>query len=99
MTPRSSSSRATSFTPESTSDLAKFIAATLEHLPTLRDQIAVFTKNARHRFIVLPGTSDHELANNQFARDHLEALGVTFANDLILQVATPTACANSRSRP
>jgi lysyl-tRNA synthetase class 2 len=76
------------FHPESTSDLAKFIAATLEHLPTLRDQIAVFTKNARHRFIVLPGTSDHELANNQFARDHLEALGVTFANDLILQVAT-----------
>jgi Xaa-Pro aminopeptidase len=33
------------FHPESTSDLAKFIAATLEHLPTLRDQIAAFTKN------------------------------------------------------
>jgi lysylphosphatidylglycerol synthetase-like protein (DUF2156 family) len=76
------------FHPESTSDLAKFIAATLERLPALRDQISAFTKKARHRFIVLPGTDDHELANNQFARDHLEALGVTFANDLILQVAT-----------
>jgi lysylphosphatidylglycerol synthetase-like protein (DUF2156 family) len=76
------------FHPESTSDLAKFIAATLEHLPTLRDQIASFTKKERHRFIVLPGTSDHELANNHSARHHLEALGVTFASDLILQVAT-----------
>jgi lysylphosphatidylglycerol synthetase-like protein (DUF2156 family) len=76
------------FHPDSTSDLGKFIAATLERLPTLRDQIAAFTKKARHRFIVLPGSSDHELANNQSARNHLEALGVTFANDLILQVAT-----------
>ncbi|HEY5092349.1 MAG TPA: hypothetical protein VII60_03710, partial [Acidimicrobiales bacterium] len=76
------------FHPDSTSDLAKFIGATLEHLPTLRDQIAAFTKNERHRFIVLPGTSDRELANNQIARNHLEVLGVTFANDLILQVAT-----------
>ena len=76
------------FHPETTSDLAKFIAATLDRLPNLRDQIASFTKKARHRFIVLPGSSDHELANNQFARAHLEALGVTFANDLILQVAT-----------
>ncbi len=76
------------FQPDSTSDLAKFIAATLEHLPTLRDQIAAFTKKSLHRFLVLPGTSDHELATNQFARNHLEALGVTFASDLILQIAT-----------
>ncbi len=38
------------FHPESTSDLAKFIAATLEHLPTVRDQIAAFTKKTRHPF-------------------------------------------------
>jgi hypothetical protein len=49
---------------------------------------------------VLPGTSDHELANNQFARNHLEALGVTFASDLILQVATADGVReHRRSRP
>ena len=43
------------FQPEPTSDLVKFIDATLAALPALRDQIAAFTANVRHRFIVLPG--------------------------------------------
>jgi lysylphosphatidylglycerol synthetase-like protein (DUF2156 family) len=78
------------FHPAPTSDLAKFINATLEALPALRNQIAAFTQKARHRFIVLPGSDDHELANNSEARAHLDVLGVTFANDLVLQVATAT---------
>lgn len=78
------------FHPAPTSDLAKFIDATLRQLPTLRDQILAFTQNDRHRFIVLPGSDDHELAKNHYARAHLDALGVTFASDLVLQVATAT---------
>jgi lysyl-tRNA synthetase class 2 len=76
------------FHPEPTSDLVKFIDATLAALPTLRDQIIAFTTNVRHRFIVLPGSEDHELDQNHDARERLEQLGVTFASDLILQVAT-----------
>src|SRR5580704_16388390 len=76
------------FHPEPTSDLVKFIDATLDALPTLRDQIIAFTTNIRHRFIVLPGSDDHELSYNQPARERLEQLGVTLSSDLILQVAT-----------
>ena len=76
------------FHPEPTSDLAKFIDATLAALPTLRDQIIDFTTNEQHRFIVLPGSDDHELNQNHDARARLEQLGVTFASDLILNVAT-----------
>ena len=78
------------FHPEPTSDLVKFIDATLAALPTLRDQIVAFTTNERHRFIVLPGNDDGELQHNQSARERLEKLGVTMASDLILQVATAT---------
>jgi lysyl-tRNA synthetase class 2 len=76
------------FHPEPTSDLVKFIDATLAALPSLRDQIVAFTANVRHRFIVLPGNDDHELSQNQPARERLEELGVNLASDLILQVAT-----------
>jgi hypothetical protein len=76
------------FHPEPTSDLVKFIDATLAALPTLRDQIIAFTTNVRHRFIVLPGSDDHELNLNHDARERLEQLGVAFASDLILHVAT-----------
>ena len=76
------------FYPEPTSDLVRFIDATLAALPTLRDQIIAFTTNVRHRFIVLPGSEDHELNQNHDARERLEQLGVTFASDLILNVAT-----------
>ncbi len=78
------------FHPEPTSDLVKFMDATLAALPTLRDQIVAFTTDERHRFIVLPGSDDGELQHNQSARERLEALGVTMASDLILQVATAT---------
>ncbi len=76
------------FHPEPTSDLVKFIDATLAALPALRDQIVDFTKNPRHRFIVLPGSDDRELSQNQAARECLHALGVTLASDLILHIAT-----------
>ncbi len=78
------------FHPEPTSDLVKFIDATLAALPTLRDEIVAFTTSERHRFIVLPGVDDVELQHNQPARERLETLGVTMSSDLILQVATAT---------
>jgi len=76
------------FHPEPTSDLVKFIDATLAALPTLREQIVAFTGNVRHRFVVLPGTDDQELKKNAVARERLQGLGITFANDLILHIAT-----------
>lgn len=82
------------FHPEPTSDLVKFIDATLAALPTLRDQIVAFTTSVRHRFIVLPGSDDGELQYNQLARERLEKFGVTMASDLILQVATATGVRN-----
>src|SRR5579863_5998365 len=78
------------FHPEPTSDLVKFVDATLAALPALREEIIAFTTNARHRFIVLPGSDDAELSHNLAARQRFEALGVCFASDLILQVATAT---------
>jgi hypothetical protein len=78
------------FQPEPTSDLVKFIDATLAVLPDLREQIVAFTTNLQHRLIVLPGSDDRELRQNQEARERLERLGVSFANDLMLQVATAT---------
>ncbi len=76
------------FHPEPTSDLVKFIDATLAALPSLRDEIVAFTSNVRHRFIVLPGSDDAELQHNRPARERLEQLGICLASDLILQVAT-----------
>ncbi len=76
------------FHPEPTSDLAKFIDATMVALPVLREHIVEFSKIISHRFIVLPGRDDLELHDNQQARAQLEALGITLANDLMLQVAT-----------
>lgn len=76
------------FHPEPTSDLVRFVDATLAALPALCEKIAAFTTNPRHRFIVLPGSEDHELKFNQDARGRLEQLGVAFASDLILNVAT-----------
>jgi lysylphosphatidylglycerol synthetase-like protein (DUF2156 family) len=76
------------FHPEPTSDLVKFIDATLTALSSLRDEIVAFTSNVRHRFIVLPGSDDAELQHNRPARERLEQLGICLASDLILQVAT-----------
>lgn len=76
------------FHPEPTSDLVRFVDVTLAALPALCEKIAAFTTNPRHRFIVLPGSEDHELKFNQDARGRLEQLGVAFASDLILNVAT-----------
>ncbi len=76
------------FRPEPTSDLVKFIDATLEVLPSLHEAIITFTAKSTHQFIVLPGNNDHDLRSNLDARQRLEALGLTLASDLILQVAT-----------
>jgi lysylphosphatidylglycerol synthetase-like protein (DUF2156 family) len=76
------------FGPEPTSDLVKFIDATLDALPALREQIVAFTTNIRHRLFVLPGTDDRELTRNPAACERLERLGVNVAHDLMLQVAT-----------
>jgi lysylphosphatidylglycerol synthetase-like protein (DUF2156 family) len=76
------------FHPEPTSDLAKFIDATLGALPALHEAIVNFTAKSTHQFIVLPGSDDYELRTNDDARQRLQALGLTLASDLILQVAT-----------
>ena len=76
------------FHPEPTSDLAKFIDATFQHLPQLRNEIQAFTAKEGHRFIVLPGTDDAELRDDERAQLRLEAFGISIASDLILQVAT-----------
>jgi len=85
------------FHPEPTSDLVRFVDATLAALPALCEKIAAFTTNPRHRFIVLPGSEDHELKFNQDARGRLEQLGVAFASDLILTWPRPMAYATWRS--
>jgi lysylphosphatidylglycerol synthetase-like protein (DUF2156 family) len=76
------------FHPTPTSDLAKVIGATFAALPELRDAIRSFTAVDGHRFIVLPGTDDYELADNDAAQNALIALGACLASDLIVQVAT-----------
>src|ERR1700690_3610224 len=68
------------FHPEPTSDLVKFVDATLAALPALRDQIVAFTATASHRFIVLPGSDDTELHHNESARERLELLGIGIAS-------------------
>jgi lysylphosphatidylglycerol synthetase-like protein (DUF2156 family) len=76
------------FHPDPTSDLAKFVEATLNALPTLRDEVRAFCSSEQHRLIVLPGNEDHDLRNNVRAQLLLEDLGVTLATDLVLQIAT-----------
>ena len=76
------------FHPDSTADLAKFIDATFAALPELREAIVAFSAQEHHRFVVLPGSDDIELRDHPLAQRHLEALGVTLASDLVLQVAT-----------
>ncbi len=76
------------FHPDATSDLAKFIEATFQALPTLRDAILSFCAKEGHQFFVIPGRDDRELKESARARDLVEVLGVTVVSDLILQVAT-----------
>ena len=76
------------FHPEPTSHLGKFIEATFDALPLLRDAIATFCAKDNHRFIVLPGSDDHELSGRERAQNQLRALGAEIAKDVILQVAT-----------
>src|ERR1700722_5485587 len=76
------------FHPDPPADRVRFIDATLDALPALRDQVVAFTTNVSHRFIVLPGSDDHELSHNEAARERLGPLRVTLASALILQVST-----------
>ena len=74
--------------PDPTSDLSKFIDATLSALPTLTSAIEEFTGTESHQLIVLPGNDDHELSHALAPQAKLEALGITLARDLLLQVTT-----------
>ena len=76
------------FHPDVTSDLGKFVSATLEALPQLCRRIQSFTAQEHHLFFVLPGSDDGELRDHERAQVILEALGITLADNLILQVAT-----------
>ena len=76
------------FHPDSTSDLAKFIEATLIALPTLRSVFEAFCAKPGHRLFVLPGGDDEELRDNERAQALLKELGVIVASDLMLQIAT-----------
>lgn len=71
-------------------DFTTFVEATLRALPQLRAAISAYTSNPGHRFIVLPGSDDSQLRDDEGAQDVLAAMGVTLASDLILQVATAT---------
>jgi len=76
------------FHPDQTSDIAKFADATLRSLPALCDALVAFTRNEGHRFIVLPGSDDHDLQHNLAAQARVESLGVTVARDVLLQVTS-----------
>ena len=76
------------FDPDETSDITKFIDATLKSLPALCEAITAFTTNENHQFIVLPGDDDHDLQHALEAQARVETLGVTFARDLLLEVTT-----------
>jgi lysylphosphatidylglycerol synthetase-like protein (DUF2156 family) len=74
--------------PEATSDLVKFIDATLAALPGLCRAITGFTGHEGHQFFVLPGDDDHELRRNALAEATLATLGIDLATELTLQLAT-----------
>jgi lysylphosphatidylglycerol synthetase-like protein (DUF2156 family) len=76
------------FHPDPTSDLGKFVEATLSALPSLRDEFRAFCAKPGHRLIVLPGGDDEELRDNERAQTLLEDLGAILASDLVLQIAT-----------
>ena len=76
------------FQPDETSDIAKFIDATLKSLPSLCEAIVAFTTNESHQFIVLPGDDDHDLQHALEAQARVENLGVTLSRDLLLKVTT-----------
>src|SRR5665213_2707511 len=76
------------FHPNSTSDLAKFIEATLAALPEVRREFEAFCANPSHRLFVLPGGDDHELHENERAQALLNDLGAVVASDLMLHIAT-----------
>lgn len=76
------------FFPEPTSDIAKFIGATLQHLDELAAAIKKFSSQENHTFYILPGTDDAEIRTNESAQLLLEGLGARIASEVMLQVAT-----------
>jgi lysylphosphatidylglycerol synthetase-like protein (DUF2156 family) len=82
--------------PDPTSDLTKFIDATLKNLPTLVRVLEAFTQNEGHQFIVLPGHDDHELRHALGPQATLESFGLTLASELTLQVTTANGVHNLR---
>jgi lysylphosphatidylglycerol synthetase-like protein (DUF2156 family) len=76
------------FHPDPTSDLAKFVDATLRALPELARAMRDFCARDGHRLVVLPGSDDYELRDNDRAQALLRALGIEIASDLVLQIAS-----------
>jgi lysylphosphatidylglycerol synthetase-like protein (DUF2156 family) len=76
------------FHPEPTADLAKFIAASLRALPSVRAAFAQFSRRDGHQMVVVPGCDDAELRDHEEAQALLGEMGVSVANDIVLQVAS-----------
>ncbi len=76
------------FDPDPTTDLGRFVAATLAALAPLRDEMANFCAHAGHQLVVVPGSDDGALRDHARARAQLEELGLVFASDVVLQVAS-----------
>jgi lysyl-tRNA synthetase class 2 len=74
--------------PDPTSDLVKFVDATMSALPKLCAAISEFTRHEGHQFFVLPGDDDHELRRSAVAEATLATLGIDLANELTLKLAT-----------
>ncbi len=76
------------FHPDPTSDLAKFVDATLRALPEFAAAMQGFCARDSHQLVVLPGSDDYELRDDDRAQGLLRALGIEVAADLVLQIAS-----------
>lgn len=76
------------FSPEPTSEIAKYVEATLENLPTVVSAVQRFTEHTSRRLLLLPGSLDSEIATSDQAQALLTSLGIEIASDLIFQVTS-----------
>lgn len=75
------------FAPPPTADLARWVRASLAHLPLVSQALQRFTSVEYRQVIVLPGSKDRELAEHDEARQILDDMKITVASDVMLQVA------------
>ncbi len=88
MTVRSSSSRAISSTRATTLTSRRLWTRRCARSPNCVGLSPRFARRKGHRLIVLPGSDDVGLRDDESAQTVLEDLGVGLARDLSLQVAT-----------